>query len=286
MLSNVVFILLLIDPILSLKCSISLIPIKMNTSLTIDNIPSFENNTSIDQANECTFSIMWLRNPSSTTIIFGFNEILNENENLIDSIKSSVRYQLEGEVLFKHLSHQIEYKCQSNDECNNGQNFERVLKSFQIEQKFSPIFDNLLLSNDSFNNQSIENCYLQRNGSDHCPSIDYSNCRRCETIVQYKSLSNVDICGTCPEQGSDYNFILREKFYILNNRTEMNEQIQLVCQNGKFCNSLENIEQIRELSLIYFDFDKYFPPPSSSSSRVFFALIYPLIISFFMIFLH
>lgn len=288
MFSHVIFLLLLIHPILSLKCFVSLIPIVLNESLTIENIPSFENNTLVDDVDECTFVIMWLRNPLSTMIIFGYNEQLKKNEDLIDSIKSSVEYQLEGEVLSKRLSHRIEYKCQSTDQCNNGLYFTRVLKSFQIEETFVENFDNLLLSNDSFNNQSIENCYLERNTSDNCPSIDYSNCRRCESIVQYRSLSDVHICGTCPEQDSGFNWILREKFYVLTNRTEMFEQIHLACQNGQVCNSLENIQRIRQFSLIYLDFDKYFPPspPPSSSSRIFFALIYPLIISFFMVFLY
>ena len=244
----------------------------LNVSLTIDNIPSFDENHLIDQADQCTFTIMWLRNPPNSIIVFGFNERSNEEKSSIDSIRLGVQYQIEGEDLLKRLSHKIEYKCQLTDGCNNGDNFHRVIKSFDMKENFSSNFDDLLSSNSSFNNQSIENCYLEHNRTEDCPPIDYSNCRRCQTNVDYSSSSSmIEVCGTCPEQSSDYNLILYEKIFILTNRSELINRIELTCQNGMFCNSLENIEQIRRLSSIDFDFEKYF---SSSSSFVFPSFVY------------
>jgi hypothetical protein len=199
-------------------------------------------------------------------IIFGFN---NENTNQTDSILATVQYQLEGEELLKHLSYDVQLKCQSNDECNNENNLKRLLKSMEIEERFEGQFDNLIASNQSFNNESIKNCYLNRNSSVECPSIDYSNCHRCQISVNYLPSSIIDVCATCPTLSKENNLLIRDKIFILTNRSKIIDRVELSCQNGEHCNSIENIEEIRKYSLIDFDFDEYF---SSSCSNIFLSI--------------
>jgi hypothetical protein len=256
------------NSVLSLKCYINAIPFILNYSVTIDTLPSFDNNSLVDVSGECTLTLMWFRNPSSSMIIFGYEKMVDENNNSsVDSILASVQYQLEGEDPFKRLSHDVQLKCQSSDGCNNPNNLKKLLKSLEINEHFSGQFDNLLASNSSFDNESINNCYFNLNSSGQCPPIDYINCQRCEISVRYLPLSLIDICATCPRITKDENFLVRDKIFVLNNRSEIVDRIQLLCQRGEHCNSIENINQIREFSLINFDFDKYFS--SSSSSHAF-----------------
>jgi hypothetical protein len=203
-------------------------------------------------------------------IVFGYNQTFNKSiNNPIDSIVATVQYQLEGEELLKRLSYDVQLKCQSFDGCNNENNLKKLLKSLEIEERFEGQFDNLISSNQSFNNESIKHCYFNRNSTNECSPIDYSNCHRCQTSVHYLSSLIVDVCATCPTITKENNFLIRDKIFILTNRSEIVDRIQLSCQIGEHCNSMENINQIREYSLIHFDFNEYF---FSSSSNISFSL--------------
>lgn len=59
--------------VFSLTCYINPLPYILNFSVTVDN------NKLIDISGECIFTIIWLRNPESSMIIFGYNQILNKN---------------------------------------------------------------------------------------------------------------------------------------------------------------------------------------------------------------
>lgn len=264
--------------VLSLKCYINPLPFSLNYSVTFDTLPSFSNNTLIDTSGECTFTIIWLRNPEDSMIIFGYNDvILNENSSSSDLILASVEYQLEGDEYVKRLSHDVQLKCRSSDGCNNGINLKQVLKSIKIEEDFSNHFNSLITSNSSFNNQSINNCYFNLNSTNQCSPIDYFNCRRCQISMNLTNSSINDICATCPTITNYYNSIIRDKIFIINNRSEQMDRVQLSCQIGEHCNSIENVYLIRQFSVIIFDFDKYF---SSSSSTIFLSMKIQIIILF------
>ncbi|CAF3612363.1 unnamed protein product, partial [Rotaria sp. Silwood2] len=158
---------------------------------------SYDNCSLVDVSGECTFTIIWLRNPESSMIIFGYDSISNENKSSSDSILASVQYQLEGDELDKRLSHDVQYVCKSSDECNSGTNLKRILKSIRIEENFSGRFNSLIAANQLFNNQSINECYFNRPSND-CSPIDYSNCRRCQISMNFFHSSVHEICATCP----------------------------------------------------------------------------------------
>ncbi|CAF0733947.1 unnamed protein product [Adineta steineri] len=277
----VLFILLLSSSyslVYSLKCYISLVPTILNYSVTSDTLPSFDNNKLIDVSGECTLTIIWLRNPSNTEIIFGYNSITNKNNFLIDSLLANVQYQLEGDELTKRLSRDIQYKCQSSNECNNGTVLKRILNSIHLEEHFSDTFDSLIESDESFSNQSINQCYFNRNSTHECLPIDYLNCRRCQISMNIFPLLTNDICATCPTITSEFNSIERDAIFIINNRSQIIDRIQLTCQIGKHCNSIENVYQIRLLSFIQFDFDKFFL--LSSSTHIHFSILLQIFLFF------
>ncbi|CAF3794393.1 unnamed protein product [Rotaria sp. Silwood1] len=242
--------------VFSLQCYISVIPFVLNYSVTADTLPSFDNCSLVDTSGECTFTIIWLRNPISSMIIFGYDSISNENISSSDSILASVQYQLEGDELNKRLSHDVQYICKSFDGCNNGINLKRILKSIHIEENFSGRFNFLIATNQSFNNQSINECYFNRSSND-CLPIDYSNCRRCQISMNFFYSSVNEICATCPRITPEFNSIKRNAIFIVNNRSQVVDRVQLSCQIGEHCNSIENVYQIRQASLIYFDFDRF-----------------------------
>ncbi|CAM2707435.1 unnamed protein product [Rotaria socialis] len=243
--------------VFSLECYISVIPFVLNYSVTIDTLPSFDNCTLVDVTGECTFTIIWLRNPEASFIIFGYNTIVNGSSFSSDSILASVQYELEGDEFAKRLSHDVQYTCQSSDECNSGTNLKRILKSLRIEENFSIGFNSLIAANDSFNNQSISKCYFNRSSND-CSPIDYKSCRRCEISMNFSDSSTNEICATCPTVTPQFNSIRRDAIFIVNNRSQVLDNVQLSCQMGEYCNSIENIYRIRQASFIYFDFDRYF----------------------------
>jgi len=93
--------------VLSLKCYRSPIPYFLSYSITIDNL----------------FTIIWLRNPENSIIVFGYDSISNKINNILnDSILANVQYEKEGEILNIRLSHYIYFNCQSTNKCNHGTN--------------------------------------------------------------------------------------------------------------------------------------------------------------------
>ncbi|CAF4652124.1 unnamed protein product, partial [Rotaria sp. Silwood2] len=178
-----------------------------------------DNCSLVDVSGECTFTIIWLRNPESSMIIFGYDSISNENKSSSDSILASVQYQLEGDELDKRLSHDVQYVCKSSDECNSGTNLKRILKSIRIEENFSGRFNSLIAANQLFNNQSINECYFNRPSND-CSPIDYSNCRRCQISMNFFHSSVHEICATCPTITPEFNSIKRDAVFIVNNRSQ------------------------------------------------------------------
>ncbi|CAF0726990.1 unnamed protein product [Adineta steineri] len=186
----------------------------------------------------------------------------------------------EGDELTKRLSRDIQYKCQSSDECNNGTVLKRILNSIHLEEHFSGTFDSLIESNESFSNQSINQCYFNRNSTHDCLPIDYLNCRRCQISMNIFPLLTNEICATCPTIASEFNSIERDAIFIINNRSQIIDRIQLTCQIGKHCNSIENIYQIRLLSFIQFDFDTFFLLSSSTH------IDFPILLQIFLFFIR
>lgn len=263
-----------VEGIRSLKCYISLLPYEINDDLTLDNLPSFANNQLVDASGSCTLNVEWLRNPRSSFLVFGYTTDISA-----DSVVAGVRYQLAGEAFLQRLSRKIEYVCRSSDGCNSEDNLRRLLRSIRLTETFSPQFDSLLVADPSFSNQSIRSCNEQRTSTEICPPRDDLNCQRCEIIVDWRNVSKSEICATCPGASSDVNSIVRAKTFLLNNRSLSVDHLQLWCQTGEQCNSFDNVQLIRQASVIDLDFDKFFDKPShasffSPSSMVIFLLLF------------
>ena len=227
-------------------------------------LPSFDKCSLVDGCGECTSTILWLRNPESTFIVLGYNSRSNKDSLSSDSIVASVQYQLEGEELDRRLSHNVQYRCQSVDACNNRTNMKNILHSLHIEESFPGRFDSMIAANRSFNKQSIRQCYFNRT-SNPCLPVDYADCQRCEIAVDFSNSAVNSICATCPTKTANFNSIKRNAIFIPSNRSQVLDRIRLSCQTGEHCNSMENVYQIRQYSSINFDFNKFFIPYHSNS---------------------
>ncbi|CAF1473856.1 unnamed protein product [Adineta ricciae] len=114
-----------------------------------------------------------------------------------------------------------------------------------------------------FDNSTAATCLSFRNVTSQCAQPDLNNCKRCITNV-YHSHSNIDtICATCDTSNVYVNNIQREVEFLLDNRTQLDDRITIKCQ-GKGCNSVENINKIRQTSTITSDFDKLFEKHSNA----------------------
>lgn len=265
----------------AVNCYISSVPIQLNYALTSDNIPLLSNNTVVSTDGHCVLTILWLKDPISSMIILGYDTDSPSVNSLNDTLLVQLRNQLDGEVIEKKTSKEIQYRCRSTDRCNNEQNLRNILSSLDFDEQFSPELDSLIASNPSFDQQSISNCYYNGDGtSTECPSRDPIACPRCQMTLDL--IKNKD-CGTCPRQTSDANTILWSNRYLFDNQSIIESFIQLSCQSGRLCNGLDNIRRIQQLGSIKFRFNKGNPTLAGFNANV---MIFLSVISFVFYFVY
>lgn len=264
------------------NCYFSLEQIEVNYTLTSDNVPLLSDKITVPTDGHCVLTVAWLKNPISSTIDFGFDTDSPAVTSLNDTLLVELRNQLKGEDILTRTSKKIQYRCRSADLCSDETNLRKILHVLEFKENFSSQLDSLIADNPSFDQQSIADCYYNRDGtSTNCPARDPIRCPRC---VTYADLIQKNDCGTCPTQTSDANTILWSNRYLFDNRSMIQSVIELSCQSGRFCNGLENIQRIQELGSIKFDFEKFYP---SSSLGLHVNLNHLLIvISFFLYFVH
>ena len=238
----------------SFECYFSSLPYEIADDLTLSNVPSLLNNQLVEASGSCAVTVEWLRNPRSTLLTFGFTSEVSP-----ESVSASVHYQLAGEVFLQRLSRKMEYRCRAVDGCNNEANLRRLLRSLDLKETFSPQFDGLLSSIPSFSKR----CNEERTSPEKCPPRDDLNCQRCEIIADWRDPSRSEICATCPTLSSDVNSLDRKKVFLFANRSLSIDHLQLWCQTGEQCNTLEIVQLLRQSSTINLDFDKFFQSSSS-----------------------
>ena len=247
-----------------------------NYSMTIDKLPSPTGADCqiITAETGCFTRIDWF-NDESSQVLYGTNpgfpyDIVNvqtrRSVDLLAVSYSTVKY--------------IAYVCGSSDStpCNTVENLKRSIISTtlptteQIKQ-----FDSLIVPATDFDSKS---CLVLTNMTDNCPPTDPVNCQQCIIAVEY--LQTPNICAACPENEVTGNLLVHDTTFFINNRTQYQE-ISLECQiqmnNG--CNSIENVEAIRQTLKSKFDFDKFFYSTASTSKSTMTVLMITFFISLF-----
>ena len=242
----------------ALQCHFCPQPITVNYSVTADTIPSLENCVVIDDAKHCTVSILWLRDPILSVLIYIYDSDQKPETN--ETLTMNVHLQNDGDNLPRRLSHDIQYTCQTEDRCNSVNTIKRIVNSTTLTEQFVKQFTSLLANNTSFTNASAAQCYSYMNvtNPNRCDPTDIDHCQRCHISIDYPSSIDDEICATCPKTMQSYNKILRTKTFLLDYRSQPTERIELWCQQQGGCNSMANINKIRQASELKFDYEKFF----------------------------
>ena len=119
-------------------------------------------------------------------------------------------------------------------------------------------FDALIVPTEDFNSSS---CFIYSNQTDYCPETDLDNCHQCIIVMDY--IQNIDICAVCPSGPHIQNFLGYQTIHYLDNRTE-SSYVRIICQTTDRCNSIENIERVKQNLAHSFDYDKFFSSTASS----------------------
>ncbi len=267
----------------SLQCHVCQLPFMLDYALTGSNLPSLANCSINDDAIQCEVTISWLRNPEQTMLGFSVNSGLFESDS---SIVANVQFQLQNGEYDRRFVHYMRYTCNSPDRCTDVANLKRVLDSLTLTENFEKEFAPLLVDVPTFNNISASECFQYMNSTNKpCAApLDVDRCQRCLIAIDYPILTSNEICATCPGFTGDKNAIRREIVFNLNNRSQEFERVQLWCQMEGGCNSIENINKIRQASTIQFDFNKFFGSSSSDTNSL--SMLLGFIIAFIQIKFH
>ncbi|CAF1437394.1 unnamed protein product [Adineta steineri] len=184
---------------------------------------------------------------------------------------------LEAFVFIIKSEKALKYKCTSSDLCNNEIVMKSLLDSLVFEERFPEEF-NTLIQGAPFDNNTAATCFRYANTSFECEMPSLESCERCTIDVYQSSKGNQDICASC-ERLIEGNGILRNTTYLFDDRAQLDD-IHIGCERPG-CNSIENINKIRQFSTVTFDFDKFFGTPSSSATLLNISILFLI---FFMTF--
>lgn len=242
----------------TLQCHFCPQPIVVNYFVTADTIPLLKNCAIADDAQQCIVYIYWLRDPvlSILTYVYDNDRKLRANQTLT----MNVHLENDGDVFAKGLSHDIQYTCQTENKCNSVDAIRRIVNATTLQEQFVDQFTPLLANMTSFTNSSAAQCYSYVNvtHSNPCSPTDINDCQRCHISIDYSSSSDDEICATCPKTTETYNTILRTKHFVLDHRLPPTEHVGFWCQQKGACNSIINIDKIRQASTLEFDYEIFF----------------------------
>ncbi|CAF1295428.1 unnamed protein product [Rotaria sordida] len=239
------FLLLSILPTLiaSLQCYTCEAPFVLNYTVTSDTVPSFDNCQLIN-ATQCTISVLWIPNLTRSVITLGYITIPLTNDTLHDYILAMAQMELALDKETPLVGHDLQFGCISWDKCNDQMTLKQILHSLVIEDKFAEELSSLIKVVQPFNNDSAAACYAYSNTTDDCSPTSLNTCQRCQIFVDQWSSSSKEICATCPTDFIGMNWVVRESVFVLNNRTQLIDRVQLNCQL-KGCNSIYNAKIIK-----------------------------------------
>jgi hypothetical protein len=144
----------------------------------------------------------------------------------------------------------------TSDKCNDEMSLKRILRSMVIEDRFRQELLPLIQVVYPFDPKPAA-CFAFNNATDNCPPINLDDCQRCQISVNKVLSSSQEICATCHRNSVNINVIMHSTTFLLNDRTQFSDHVQLDCQL-KGCNSIANANQIYKASNITFDFGRFF----------------------------
>jgi hypothetical protein len=223
--------------------------------VTSDTVPSFSDCQLID-ATQCSITVTWDENINITIIAVGAQNSSSMQNVSQDTLIPTALVEAGPYGGPPFFAHNLIFSCMSTDQCNNESNLKKILSSLVIEDKFREELLPLIQVVYPFNPKPAA-CFNFTNATSYCPPVDLDNCQRCEISIDQLYLTDGEVCATCHRNSVNVNTVIHSVTFLLNNRTQLNDHVQLDCQL-KGCNSLANIHKIYNASNITFDFGKFF----------------------------
>jgi hypothetical protein len=251
-----------------LKCATEI----FNHVITPDNIsfPTEDDCNIVTAVHGCYVHIDWLAD-GTTQVYYEINPTLP-----YDSILIMVERQVILDTGVYSTRKSIGYSCRSNrTACNTIDNIKRIVNSLTFptdEQKAQ--LDRLIAPTKNFNTTSC----IQRSNMKNCPKMNLINCQQCMSIVQYTQPRN--ICSTCSTGKITRNFFIYHSIIFLN-MISRSERVVIGCQKGNACNSMKNIEKIKQILTIELDLKKFYRSTTSTTKTTAILLFMVVFIELF-----
>ncbi|UJR15504.1 hypothetical protein I4U23_002447 [Adineta vaga] len=244
-----------------------------NSSLTIDNIPSpTKDDCKIVSAElTCSVRIGWYKD-RATEVYYGADTPLPIDSVVVKTERKVTTWS--GEYETRRF---IIYNCKAMNStpCNTVENAKRAIASttFPTEDQIDK-FDSLIVPTTDFDGRS---CLNYTNATD-CRDINLVSCQQCVGIIEYSERQ--ETCATCPANKATMNFFDYETTFFLTNRTHL-DVIRLGCRKHGACNSIENINKIKDTLITDFDFGKFYYSTATLTKSNSITIILMFIIGFF-----
>ncbi|CAF3736110.1 unnamed protein product [Rotaria sp. Silwood1] len=227
----------------------------VNYLVTSDTVPSFSDCPLIN-ATRCAIIVTWDLNNNDTVLLINNENVLSTKDTLEDSIAVMAYMERVPDQEIPIVAHYLQFVCMSSEKCNSELSLKKILHSLIIKDRFVQELTSLIQTVSPFVPQSAA-CRELNNFTIECPPTDLDACERCQILVDKWPSVSVELCATCPRTTPNGNLIARSTIFVLNNRTQLDDHVQLDCQL-KGCNSVDNINRIYKTSKITFDFGKFF----------------------------
>jgi hypothetical protein len=240
-----------------------------NSTLTIDNLPRPDRDDCIEVTAEssCFVRIGWFGN-GITEVYYSADSSLPIDSVVVITERKVTTWS--GEYVTHRF---IGYSCKASNTtpCNTVENLKRAILSttFSTNEEIQK-FDALIVPTTDFDGSL---CSEYTNATD-CPTTNLASCQQCMAIVQYSD--QINTCTMCPAGKAITNFIDYYSTFLLNNRTRL-DMIRLGCRKHGACNSIENIEQVKNTLITKFDF-KNFDNSTASISKLSKLILFIMII--------
>lgn len=219
----------------------------------------------------CYIRIDWLSD-GTTEISYEINPLIP-----IGSIVISTRRHVDFRTGEYSTIQSIGYSCGSNrTSCNTVKNLKRILSAITLptDQQLRRL-DKFIYPMKTFNGSS---CSMTSNRNHHCSIKNAIDCKQCVGgLVQHSAHS--DWCSTCLTNKTNGNFIDYEVVISLGTNSQL-EKINVLCQTHARCNSLENMNRIKEILAINFNSTKFFHSKASRTTLCTQILIISTIFTF------
>ena len=172
------------------------------------------------------------------------------------------------------VSFGILYQCMT-DNCNNPQMIlKQILEASTIEIYKPPQLTHTI---DQSSSMASIFCSIFSNftNTDECrppfrarrPShVDETCSTYCVTAIKIDpvDLKTERVCSYCEQEPQERFVYIDERIHLLDKRISYSQELDYICNTSDFCNSIENIQQIRQRYKIEFDFDIFFSPNSTT----------------------